>query len=355
MRWSFMTGPRSLEELLLDARGFQGSRVLLTALELDLFSRLGEGATAETLAERASTDARATGMLLHALVALGALEKHGELFRCTPGSAQLGSARDGLMHMVNLWETWSTLTACVKSGTSVTAGGSEGRRGPDWTESFIAAMHARASAEADAMVAAVGASPSRRMLDVGGGAATFAIAFARANPELRAVVLDLGSVVPIAERHIREAGLADRVEVRVGDLRKDDFGQGFDLVLVSAICHMLDEAENRDLFARCAAAMVRGGRLVIRDFILEPDRTAPRHAALFALNMLVGTRRGNSYTEAEYRAWMEETGFVDIARLDPGGDLIVGRRGTRAVTLDALAPGGQGRGGRSFRYQVRHS
>jgi cyclopropane fatty-acyl-phospholipid synthase-like methyltransferase len=164
------------------------------------------------------------------------------------------------------------------------------------------------------------------MLDVGGGPGTFSIAFAQAHPDLLAEVLDLGSVLPLAERHIREAGLSDRVAVRAGDLRTDDFGGGYDLVLVSAICHMLDEEENRDLFRRCAKALVAGGRVVIREFILDPDRSGPPGAALFALNMLVGTRRGNTYTEAEFRLWLEQAGFGEIRRPDPAGELIIGTR-----------------------------
>ena len=86
----------------------------------------------------------------------------------------------------------------------------------------------------------------------------------------------------------------DRVHTRVRDLRSDELGNGYDLVFLSAICHMLSEEENCDLLALCRAALATGGRLVIEDFILRPDKTAPKWAALFALNMLVGTRGGSS-------------------------------------------------------------
>jgi SAM-dependent methyltransferase len=132
-------------------------------------------------------------------------------------------------------------------------------------------------------------------------------------------------VLPIARGHIREAGLEGRVAVREGDLRAGDLGQGYDLVLVSAICHMLDEAENQDLLRRCARALNPGGRVAIREFILDPDRAGPPRAALFALNMLVGTPRGNTYTEAEYRSWLGQAGFREITRPEPEGDWIIGR------------------------------
>ena len=171
----------------------------------------------------------------------------------------------------------------------------------------------------------VGAEGVGRMLDVGGGPATFSIAFAQQAPALRVEVLDLPGVLPITLRHLAEAGLQDRITVRAGNLVDDDLGTGFELVLLSAICHMLDEAENEDLFRRVALALVPGGRVVVRDFLLEPDRTGPKEATLFALNMLVGTRSGNVYTEDEYRAWMTKAGLGRITRAG-GDDLLIGEK-----------------------------
>jgi ubiquinone/menaquinone biosynthesis C-methylase UbiE len=313
---------KSLASLMQSARAFQESRVLLTALELDLFTALGEGATAAEVSLRLSTDARATEMLLNALVAVGALGKRDAVFRCTVESKALGSARAGLLHTVHLWNTWSTLTECVKAGRAVQPRGPEGF--PEArTRAFIAAMHARAQDSAEETVRLSGIRDAKRMLDVGGGSGAFSIAFAKACPELRAEILDLGAVVPLAEEYIREAGLQDRVRVRPGDMRTAEFGQGFDLVLLSAVCHMFGEDENRALIQRCARALLPGGHLVIREFILQEDRTGPPHAAIFALNMLVGTEHGNTYTEGEYRSWMEEAGLGSITRADPDGDVLV--------------------------------
>jgi hypothetical protein len=92
---------------------------------------------------------------------------------------------------------------------------------------------------------------------------------------------------------------------------------------------MLGPDENKDLFERCFAALAPKGRAVIQDFILEPDRTAPKSAALFALNMLVGTQAGSTYTEAEYATWLREAGFQDVrhVRLPGPSGLIVATRG----------------------------
>lgn len=313
---------RSLAELMQSMRTFQESRVLLTALELDVFTALGSGATASETSTKLITDARATEMLLNALVALGALHKREGLFRCTTESKALGPARTGLMHIVHLWDTWSTLTDCVRTGTTRHA------RGPEHlpeaqTRSFISAMHARAREAAEETVRLSGIRDAKRMLDVGGGSGAFSMAFAKACSQLQSEILDLGAVVPLAEEYIREAGLQERIRVRPGNMRSDDLGEGFDLVLLSAVCHMFGEEENRDLIQRCAKALAPGGHLVIREFILEEDRTAPTSAALFAINMLVGTEHGNSYTEGEYRAWMLESDLTEITRPDPDGDVMM--------------------------------
>jgi cyclopropane fatty-acyl-phospholipid synthase-like methyltransferase len=140
-----------------------------------------------------------------------------------------------------------------------------------------------------------------------------------------AEVLDLPDVIPLTQEYVRRAGLADRIQTRAGDMLRDPLGQDFDLVLLSAICHMFSAEDNRALFQRAHAALARGGRLIVQDFILEPEKTVPRFAALFSLNMLVGTNGGSSYSETEYAAWLTEAGFQDIRRVrlpGPAGVII---------------------------------
>jgi len=326
--------PEELDERI---RGFRQSRAILTALELDLFTAIGEGGVAAEIAGRTHTDARATEMLLHALTSLQLVVKRYGVFYNAPVAERYftaGSphdARPGLLHTVGLWKTWSTLTECVRTGTSAIHP-EMAARPSEWTQAFIAAMHQNASDRAAPLVAAVGAEGVRRMLDVGGGSGAYSIAFAAANPELQAYILDLATVAPLAQRYIEQAGVAPRVHTRVGDLRTVHLGEGYDLVLVSAVCHMLDEKENARLIGRCHDALEPGGRLVIQDFLLDPDKCGPQSAALFSLNMLVGTGAGASYSEPEYTEWMRAAGFTSIRRVrlpGPAG-LMIGTRGAGA-------------------------
>jgi (2Fe-2S) ferredoxin/precorrin-6B methylase 2/DNA-binding CsgD family transcriptional regulator len=319
------------DDLNQTLRAYMESRALLTALELDVFTAVGSGATAEEVAQKISTHPRATEMLLNALAAMGMLVKQQGVFRATPATARYfaqgskDNARPALIHTANIWHRWSNLTECVRTGTAV-AHQEMAARGDDWTEPFIAAMHRNAAERAPLVVQAVGATAGERLLDVGGGSAAYSIAFARAHEKLHATVLDLPTVLPIAQRHIDAAGLAGRVETRPGDLRHDALGQGFTMVLVFAICHMLSPEENQDLLRRCFEALEPNGRVVIQDFILEPDKTAPKQGALFALNMLVGTPAGSTYSHEEYAAWMREAGFHEVRqiRLPGPSSLMVG-------------------------------
>lgn len=324
--------PLTFPELQAKMRGFQESRILLTAVELDLFTAVGSGATAQDVARKAGTHPRATETLLNALAAIGALSKQDNRFFNTPATQQYlvaGSpdyARPALMHTVHLFDSWATLTECVRKGTAVRKPGVEAQD-PQWTENFIEAMHWRAQNDAADLARIARAQDVKRMLDVGGGSGVYSIAFAKANPELRAEILDLEPVTRIAVRHIRAEAPESRVTTRIGDLTRDEFGAGYDLILLSAICHMLDPQENLDLLRRCFRALSPGGRVLIRDFILEPGKTAPPHAAIFAINMLVGTKGGSTYTEEEYASWLREAGFAEARR--EGADLIIGVKAAR--------------------------
>lgn len=305
------------DDFMADVRSFQKSRMLLTAVELDIFTAVGEGGGAAEVAGKIDADARATEMLLNALTAAGLLLKEGAIFRNGPvarrylAAGSSDDSRASLMHSVHLWKRWDTLTECVKKGTSVTYTQMT-ERDDAWVEAFIAAMHKSASFRAGQVVRAVGAGDITRLLDVGGGSGAYSIAFAQANDALHAEIFDLPKVAPIAQRHIDQAGVSDRVTTRVGDLHTDKFGVGYDGVLISAIYHMNSPEENRDMTAKAFEALSPGGRIIIQDFILDPDKTSPFTGALFALNMLVATPQGSSYSVEEYSQWLGEAGFEEI-------------------------------------------
>jgi len=319
--------PDHLDQMI---RGYMPSRCVLTALELDIFTAIGNGANAEQVGTKIRANARGVGMLLNSLVAIGLLRKSGDDYKNTPESARFfvqGSEdnhRNGLLHIANIWHRWSTLTDAVRRGTRIPIDRDNTR---EWTKSFIAGMQRNAKDRAPLVVKAVGVAGVRRILDLGGGSGAYSIAFAKTFPEVQCEILDLPEVVPLTAEYVSKADVSAQVSLRAGDMLRDDFGSGYDLIMLNAICHMFSEEQNRNIFRRACQALAPNGRLVVQDFILNPDKTAPQHAALFSLNMLVATDSGASYGEFEYTRWMKAAGFDDVCRIDlPGpSDLIVGR------------------------------
>jgi len=306
--------PDDVNEMI---RAFMPSRAVLTALELDVFTAVAKGGTAQQIAAKIQTAVRATEMLLNALVSLKLLEKRNGVYTNTTVSLRFfvegmpDSARSAQLHTANLWKLWSTLTDAVRAGTAVAPRSDNG-----WVTPFIAAMDHTARGRARALVQAVEVNGGKRLLDLGGGSGAYSIAFAKAAPALQAEIVDLPDVLPITQEHIRKAGLADRISTRAGDMLTVPLESGcYDVVLLSAICHMHSPEDNQHLFERAYSALAPKGRLVVSDFILEPDKTAPRFGALFALNMLVATRAGASYSEPEYDAWLKAAGFAEIKRV----------------------------------------
>lgn len=326
-------GALTPDDIRRTAYDFQQSRVLLTAFELGLFTALGnERKTSSEMAEEMGANPRALDRLMNTLTGMDLLRKEDDLFGNTDASLRLlvqgqPEYMAGLMHTVNLWSTWSTLTEAVRKGTAV-AHRDVNDRGADWLTSFIAAMHARAVIQAPSVIAQLDLSGVSRVLDVGGGSGAYAMAFVRAKPGIRATVFDLPNVVSLTREYLEREGVADKVSTAAGDYNRNDLGHGYDLVYLCAIIHSNSPEENSRLIAKCARALNPGGQVAVQDFIMDEDRTSPPHAALFALNMLVGTAAGDTYTESEVRTWMEEAGLTNIVRIETGfrTTQIVGRR-----------------------------
>ena len=311
---------------------FWESRVLLSAVELDIFSALADGAdTAATAAIHVRAAPRAIARLLDALVVLGILSRDGDRYVLDAAAADLlvpggNDYQGGLRHAANLWNAWSTLTDAVRAGTSVKPR-REGAARAAHTENFIAAMQSIGTHRAAMIVGTIDLTGVRRVLDVGGASGAYAMEFVRQGDGLRSAVFDLPGVLPLTRRYLQEAGMADKVDAVPGDYLVDGFGEGWDLIFLSNIIHINDPAENADLIARAAAALAPRGRVVIQDFVPEDDRTGPRFPVLFALNMLVNTRGGDTYTLPEIRAWTDAAGleWLDPIETNVPSTLVIAR------------------------------
>ena len=312
------------ETVLKLARQFMESRILLSAAEMNLFTRLEEEpSSAEDLARGLHADPRGMTVLLDALAAMGLLAKQAGTYRTAPAAAPFLSDKSPrsvlpmILHAAHLWESWSNLTPIVKGAGSTEPPASE-TRDADELHAFIGAMHVVGTPMAEKIAAAVQPGPARSLIDVGGASGTYTIAFLKAAPEMKATLFDRPAVIPMARERLAEAGMLDRVRLVAGDFYRNELPGGHDLALLSAIIHQSSPCENLDLFRKVFHALVSGGRIVIRDHVMAPDRTEPKDGAIFAVNMLVNTEGGSTYTCEEIRSWLEEAGFVNVRYLKAG-------------------------------------
>jgi 2-polyprenyl-3-methyl-5-hydroxy-6-metoxy-1,4-benzoquinol methylase len=314
---------------------FQKSRALLTAFELGIFTSLDSGPrTSAAVAGEIGTDPRATDRLMNAVCALGFLEKKDHKFSNTEDSGSYfvkgkPGYMAGLMHQVSLWDTWSTLTASVRTGASAyKRPQSVNDRDQKWLDAFIGAMHYRGMRQAPEIIAKIDLAGVKKVLDVGGGSGVFAMAFANAGAGISCTVFDLPNVVTLAKKYIHEENMEKKVDTFTGDFDTDSLPGGYDIAFVSAIVHSLSYEGNVQLIDKCGKSLNTGGRIVIQDFVMNEERTDPGNGALFALNMLVGTRDGDTYTEKEIREWFEKAGIRFEKRIDTlnGNALIIGRK-----------------------------
>lgn len=323
--------PLTAEDILALGRSYQGGAVLAAAADLDLFSALSAAPLAAAeLARTLECDLRALTILLDALVALRLIEKSDSHYALpaglnaflTPDGAQ--SILAMAQHQGHCLRNWAQLGRVVKTGRPAECmPGVRGNAGAQ--EAFIGAMHNISAPNADQVIRAVQPLQFQHLLDIGGASGTWTIAFLRACPSAQATLFDLPHVIPMARRRLVAAGLGQRVQLVAGDFATDALPPGVDLAWVSAIVHQNSRAQNRALFTKVFTALAPGGRIAIRDILMEEDRTRPLAGALFAVNMLVATEGGGTFTFAELREDLAAAGFAEVvlARQDEAMNAIV--------------------------------
>ncbi len=276
------------------------------AVETGIFEELKKRAlTLDDLTEVTRTNQRALWIITEALVSSGYLEHDNGRIKLTQACYSVLYDQESpnyqgfaFMHTYNLLPRWLELPNILKTGKPVQKKGDSEEQ-----KYFIEAMskYAREDATEIAEYCLQDLTAKPGILDIGGGPLTIARAFARKGA--RVTILDLPEVVEMMEPEI-DKGLSVRMV-------KGDFTVGlpdgpFDLAYLGHICHIIGEEENRKLFRDVAAKLTNGGRIIINDFIRD---TGP-DPALFAVNMLVNTDSGGTWTYKQYKTWLEDAGFV---------------------------------------------
>jgi ubiquinone/menaquinone biosynthesis C-methylase UbiE len=315
-------------ESLLELIDFWPSRIILTAVELGIFSALTEPLTAPAVAKAIGADPRATYMLLNALVALEVLELRNREYTITAELQQaLGQGPDSVLHALAhrayLWRTWNELTHIVREGEPQVEPYERDERPDEQVQTFIGAMAVSGRKLAGETAAKLGLAGIKTVLDVGGGPAVYAEEFCRAENRLKATVLDFPRVCELARKRLADTAQSEVVSFVSGEARNIESeevlaansGEGYDLVFTSNLIHSMDEMQVQVLLSRMVSWTKSGGRVAVKDFLMNDSRTFPARGAIFAINMLVNTPGGRTYQWSEIERWLADAAAANGRRL----------------------------------------
>jgi len=307
-------------ELLKTSGSYWQTCALHTAVKLDLFTKFGtKSLRADELAQELDGDNRALVMLLNALVAMDLLSRSDDQYANTDVSRRLLSKESDqylgfiILHHSNLVDSWNRLDRSVLSGKPARTRSST--RSDAERESFLMGMFNMAMNLAPQIAKQIDLSGRRHLLDLGGGPGTYAIHFCLQNPDLRATLFDLPTTRPFAEGVIAKFALSERIGFLEGDYLDHPIGHDYDIAWLSHILHAESPETCQHIIDKTVAALQPGGMVLIHEFLLNDTMDGPLFPALFSLNMLLATERGQSYSEAQLRDMLTRAGVKEIRRL----------------------------------------
>lgn len=302
------------------AFGYWNAQPLYVLAELRAFDALAGGPRrADDLAAELKADPRALEGLLNAGVALGLLRKTDEGYANSEQAKRflVTGSPESLIHWVRVmgrWtEPWAHLSQAIRTGKPVESQALRLGADPAYVEDFILGMHEYARRTSADLARAVDLSGAARLIDVGGGAGTYAIALAQANPALRVTLLDLAPVLPFARRVVGESGLDGRIDFGPVDYQRDGFGSGADAILFSNVLHQESPEVCRSMLGRGIAALVRGGRVLVHGHFLDESKTGPLFSTLHNLSAYALWDGGRSYSVADMTHLMHEAGLSSVS------------------------------------------
>ena len=298
----------------------QRTEALKTAVELEVFTAIGEGnTTAADLAKRCSASEKGIRVLCDFLTTMGMLTKQDGQYGLTLDSsvfldkrspAYLGSATEFLGSPLLQGSSKFMTEAVRKGGTAMPDDGTLAPDNPVWV-TFARAMAPMMALAAQMIPKLVDpkADGKLRVLDIAAGHGLFGIGFAQNNPQAEITALDWKAVLEVAKENAQKAGIENRYSTREGSAFDVDFGSGYDVVLLTNFLHHFDPPTCETLLRKVHAALADGGRAVTLEFIPNDDRVTPPDTAGFSMVMLLGTPSGDAYTYSELEKMFTNAGF----------------------------------------------
>ncbi len=306
------------------ATGYWKSAVLSAGVELGVFDALSEAkATAEALAAKNDASPRHLAEVMDALVALELLEKDGDEYGIAPGADHLINGNsphcmlDALRFNMDLYPLWGRLADCTRKGEPAIPPGAHLGADPARTRRFALGMHSRATGMAPAVLPAIDPKGAATLLDIAAGPGTFSRMLAEQHASLQVTQFELPAVQEVARELTAESPAADRIHFHPGDYHTDDLPHGFDMALLCGAIHQENVEFAQTLFERIKSTLNPGGRFLIVDMMLEPDRTGPLFSNLFSINMMLTSPKGRVFTAAMLETLLKEAGFAEVALTRP--------------------------------------
>jgi hypothetical protein len=306
---------------------------LLAAMKLDVFTPLAMKAlSAGELATELNLDPDRLAPLLYALAAIGLLRLEGERFS-NADEAQHYLTRGGPHFIGEVWRLYDDLwRGALLAAESIQAGRplaahDYASMSSEQIADFFRGQHPDTLLTGWKLAEAVDFSSCRHLLDVAGGSGGLSIALCRRYPELRATIAELPAVVPIAEAHVREAGLDARIEVIATDLLAQPLAGAFDAGVARAFLQVLSPSQCELVLRHVRPALRADAPLYVLSQITDDERTSPESVALFNLIFLSFYEHGRSFTVGEHRRWLERAGFdrIESRRTATGLNMMIGR------------------------------
>jgi SAM-dependent methyltransferase len=322
------TTPVTPERIMQFAWGYVPPLVLEAAIRHRIFDVLDSGSkTISELRKETGASERGLAAVMNVLVGLNFLakDKQGSYSLTPESSAFLVSTKPafqgGLLRHCSeqLIPKWLHLNKIVETGRPEAAVNQEGTGG-DFFQGFVndifpmsypAAQTLSRHLHANGAVAAV--------LDLAAGSGVWGIAMAQGSEQARVTAVDWPEVIPITRKTVARFGLADRFSFVAGDLLQADFGTGHTVATLGHILHSEGSDRSRELLKKTFHALAPGGTIAIAEFLVNADRTGPLNALFFAVNMLVNTDCGGTYSFEEISAWLSDAGFIHARTLDAPG------------------------------------
>lgn len=303
--------------------GFWGSKALLTAVELGVFSLLaGAPTTAEDLRKKLGLHPRSARDFFDALVSLGMLERTGDTYSNTPETdlfldRKKPSYVGGMMEMssVRLYQSWGRFTDSLKTGKSQNESGSGDPfdvlyNSPEALKQFLSAMTGISLGAGMAAAAKFPWKDYKSFVDVGCAQGGFTAQIALAHPHLSGGGFDLPKVRPVFEEYMKSFRLQDRLTFYPGSFFDDPLPKA-DVIIMGHILHDWDLAQKQMLIKKAYDALPSGGAYLVYEAIIDDDRRKNAFGLLMSLNMLIETPGGFDYSGADCIGWMHECGFRD--------------------------------------------